>query len=197
MATVCVGCGLNTDLDGKLVVQIEEEGPLRCGDDGLVIQPPHLRRRFDADGASAVTSDVGPAVSRDMDDYTTVEDSGTALGVWTLNGDGTVTVNRAGLYHVTQQTIVRGSTGQVVGGRARVIEGAGTVSLIIASDEFNDKNHVVDLAYTNDGPEFNASNIRHLAAGAVVTYIANAYLDTVGQDVDWNGEFTITYLGKF
>lgn len=206
MATVCVGCGLNVDDEGKLVVEVSpgtltERNSLECQPDGLIVRQKrkHLRRRFTAAGSLAADSDVGPAVGRAMDQYVTVENSG-GVGTdayWTINGDGSVTVAAEGVYLVSHQTILQGSTGVVVGGRARVFTGDGSLANIICSNEFNDRNHVVSLAYDLDGPEFSATAVRHLAAGAVLKYVSNAYLAAVGQGINWAGEFTLTYLGEF
>lgn len=203
MATVCVGCGLDVDEDGKLIVLVApgtacSPNGLECTAAGMQVKQKrkHLRRTFTAAGSLSIASDVGPSVSRDMNLYGTVDDNGSAAGLWTIQGDGSILINCAGVYHVTQQTIVEGSTGQVVGGRARVVEGAGTAA-IIASHEFNDYNSAVDLAFPNDGPEFNAANIRYLQVNDVISYFANVYTNVLNEGVDWAGEFTLTYLGEF
>lgn len=205
MTTVCVGCGLDVNDDGQLIVELAPGTPaqpnmLECGAEGLTARNKrkHLRRHFTALGDLATASDVGPILGRPMTEYTTVDNNGSA-GTdpqWTIQGDGSILINIPGLYMVSQQTIIDGSTGQVVGGRARVVMGAG-IGNILCSSEINDKNHVIDLAYPNDGPEFSASAVRYLPAATELTYISNAYLDTVGQGADWAGEFTLTYLGEF
>lgn len=200
MTTVCVGCGLDVDEDGKLIVQLDPGTPctpnsLECSETGLTARQKRkfLRRAFTADGSASEATDAGYAVSRNMDLYTPVDDTGTAAGLWTVQGDGSILINCEGVYLVAQQTTIFGSTGQVIGGRARVFDGSG----IIASSEINDRNNAIDLADEDDGPEFNASNVRHLAVGAVVSYAANGYTAVLGQTMDWGGEFTITYLGEF
>lgn len=204
MATVCVGCGLTVDEEGKLIVEVApgtdtQRNELECAAEGLTSRQRRktLRRHFTGAGALAIASDVGPNVGRALNAYVTAEDNGSAAGLWTVNADGSVTINVEGVYLVSMQTILEGSTGQVVGGRARVIQGDGSIGNIICSTEINDKNHVIDLAYPNDGPEFNATAVRHLAVDTELKYLANAYLDVVGQGIDWAGEFTLTYLGEY
>lgn len=203
MASVCVGCGLDVDVDGKLIVDIDpgttaQPNHLECGEAGLTVRQKrkHLRRSFTAVGASSVAVAAGFSVDRLMTGYTTTEDNGVAAGLWTIQGDGSILINVDGLYLVSQQTIVEGTTGQVVGGRARVIEGAGTAAIICTS-EFNDRSGTVDLAVSNDGPEWSATAVRHLAAADVISYISNVYTQLLGQDIDYAGEFTLTYLGEF
>lgn len=216
MATVCVGCGLDLDGDGKLIVDIAPGTPaspnhLECGPAGLTVRQKrkHLRRSFTAVGQTSVAALNGFTVDRAMTGYGTVEDNGSGtpgsagppivpavLGHWTINANGTLTINIPGLYLVSQQTLVEGTTGQVVGGRARVIEGAG-LAAIIATSEFQDHSGTVSLAVVNDGPEWSASAVRHLQAGDIISYISNVYTKLLGQSVDYAGEFTITYLGEF
>jgi hypothetical protein len=76
-----------------------------------------------------------------------------------------------------------------------VTSGAG-VAGIVASQSFLDYTTTVDLAQSTDGPEFSASNTRRFAAGTVLSYIGSVFLAVVGQGVDWDGEFTLTYLGS-
>lgn len=203
MASVCVGCGLDVDVDGKLIVDLDpgtttQINHLTCGVDGLTARQKRktLRRSFTATGQVSVAGANGFSIDRDMNLYGTVEDNGTAAGLWTLQGDGSILINVEGVYLVSQQTLCEGTTGQIVGGRARVIEGAGLANIICTS-EFNDRNAAVSLAVALDGPEWSASAVRHLQAADVISYISNLYTAVLGQSADYAGEFTITYLGEF
>lgn len=203
MTSVCVGCGLDVDEMGKLIVDIAPDtlpapNLLECGATGLEVRlkRKHLRRSFVATGQTSIAALNGYTINREMTGYNTVEDNGSAAGLWTIQADGSILINVPGLYLVSQQTLCEGTTGQVVGGRARVIEGAG-VAAIIATAEFQDHNGAVSLAVALDGPEWSASAVRHLQMGDVISYISNIYTALLGQAADYAGEFTITYLGEF
>lgn len=203
MASVCVGCGLDVDVDGKLIVDLDpgtatQINHLSCGVNGLTVRQrrKHLRRSFTAVGQASVADANGNTIDRAMTGYGTVEDNGTAAGLWTIQGDGSILINVEGVYIVSQQTLCEGTTGRIVGGRARVIEGAGLANIICTS-EFNDRAAAVDLAVVNDGPEWSASAVRHLGVGDIISYISNLYTAVLGQSADYAGEFTITYLGEF
>src|SRR4051794_17857371 len=111
MSTVCVGCGLDVNGDGQLVVELAP-GPLgqpnylECGAEGLTarLKRRHLRRTFTAAGSLAIASDVGPQVGRAMNAYGTAEDNGSTVGAvqgpWDIQADGSILINWGGLYLV-------------------------------------------------------------------------------------------------
>lgn len=203
MSSVCVACGLDVDVDGKLFVQIAEgsvcqPNSLICTEAGLRVhrERRYLRRSFSNQAGVSTVHDTGFSVERQMTQYTTLEDNGSVVGLWTIQGDGSVLINCGGVYSFSQQTIVNGATGHVVGGRARVIDGPTTPDIICTS-EFHDYSNTVDLAVAMDGPEWSATNVRHKGVGSTISYISNVYTELLGEDITWAGEFTMTYLGEW
>lgn len=203
MANICVGCGLTTDTDGKLIAEIAPDiackhNLLSCDADGLRVTNKTYTLRRDFSANTAATNQVTFfGVGRLPSQYGTTVDNGSAAGIWTVNADGTITINCDGIYAITQSTDVNGASGQVIGGRARV---AISPANVFVSTEFRDESHSVVLERPNpnpDGPEFMASNTAHLPAGTSLTPISNVYTAAAGPVVQFSGEFTLTYLGAF
>lgn len=193
---VCVGSCFTVDDDGKLQIALADAsachpGAIVCTPGGLQFQARIPVLDFQAIGKTGNTT-ASTLTFNNSQFTTTVKDTGSASGLWTVASDRSVTVNCDGVYAASMYggAIANGAT-KMIGEACRIFVSGQTA----ASFQFNDLNSVIKISNTGDGPEANCSFApKFLAAGTLLQWRYVAYSDT-GSDYDFNGEFNLAFLG--
>jgi hypothetical protein len=210
MATVCVGCGL--EVVGGLL-QVQEGGVAGEADLGIVCRDDHLDWTLPMIARQTTTTlpyTTATSVATGLVNLAAITNNsfgpiyGYGDGVFTIEADGSVTVQEDGIYYMslTGAPIKRADeTDKMTGGRARIYQG-GTIlassAAVTYSPEVDMSPTTGDPSSAGDGPEFNCSVVWPLMAGDGITWEVNGQTDVVGVTVKFPGEaniFTMTRLG--
>lgn len=195
---VCIGCGLDTDSSGLLVVDLAPSTPcspnrLTCSSvDGLKARQvmPSMRETVSLTRSSVAQGGLIFAQATQAD-AAVQYDTGTGVGAWTI-ANGAVTVACNGVYTADLSFSGVKNTGFVRGLQARIFAAA----QVITTADLDDFTNTIDLSTAGDGPEMAVSRTRHLAAGNVVTWRGFLYVEPAGSSADLSADFTLTYLGE-
>ena len=196
-SNVCIdNDSLQVDETGRLSVKLDpgstcEPNQIEVSASGLTARRKikHLRRFHNMDELSA--GNVANVTQADPTAAT--NDNGTAAGIWTVNGDGTITIHCDGVYMFSCQFVLTETGGVIFGGHARITNNGG----IVASQEIIDSTATIHLGTTSDGPEFNCAATRILNNGDVLAYVGQVNVTANGLTCRGYVEFAITYLGEF
>jgi hypothetical protein len=198
--SVCVdNCQFTVDGDGRLVLNLTPSTTcapnlLECDTTGLHVtkDAPHLHEAVALQPKTS-SSAGGRVVGQISNVDSTVDiDTGTARGLWTVNANKSVTINCTGVYHLDTWGAMLKNTGTVRGQQSRLFLGTAVASTFDDRDATN----TIDISTTTEGPEANAACIRTIAAGTVVSWRYLADNVPAGSSGDYNGEFSLTYLGE-
>lgn len=168
---------------------------LEVGDCGLIAVPGAHFGRYVGTSNGASSAD-GDHFSRTINcsDLGLAVDTGLGQYWHRAATTGFFVADCSGVYGFELTTGVLGCSGQMTGGRAR-LEWNGGALPNVASSEFDDYNHVIDIGRADDGPEFTASGVVWMQAGDYINPNSKAYTAAV-TGVNMRAQFLITYFGE-
>jgi hypothetical protein len=170
---------------------------LTCTPTGLLARQtaPALKRATNGLVTRASVVMGGRTVSQiDQADFTvTTYDTGTAVGVWTVNANGSVTVSCNGVYDFQEIGAALKNGGNMRGQQIRMFVNGTAVD---ATADWRDFTNTADISTVGDGPEDTIATTLKLNAGDVITWRYFVDVLPAGQSADMNGQMHMVYLGE-